>query len=350
MWDILFILFLALALGAFLRWAFRTLPGEGWQIIASVPRFEYAPGVWQGVNLTYYGLLIAFSTVLAVAEVLVLLAAVGADPSKILALAGLILLVSVPASRLVARVVEKKRHTFTVAGANFVAILITPAIVWIVAAVRGPEFYSGIPLLPALAAMTIAYSIGEGTGRLACISFGCCYGKALSEIHPVLRKIIGRYSFVFRGKTKKIAYEASLDEKEVVPIQAMTSVCYVGVGLLGMLLYLNSWYVSAFTVTLVTTQVWRAFSEFLRADYRGNGKLSAYQLMALATASFGPFIPLIAPAEQVPGPDLKTGLVALADPLIILVLLCLGAGVFLYMGRSTVTASTISFHVVKDRI
>jgi len=350
MWETSFVLFLALALGVFLRWAFRTLPGDGWQIIASVPRLEDAPGVWQGVNLTYYGLLVAVATVLAVAAGLVLLAAVGADPRKTLSLAGLILAVCVPASRLVARVVEKKRHTFTVAGANFVATLVTPVIVWIVAAVWGPEFYSGIPFLPALAAMTIAYAIGEGTGRLACISFGCCYGKAFSEIHPVLRRIIGRYSFVFRGKTKKIAYEAALDEKEVVPIQAMTSVCYVGVGLLGMLLYLKSWYICAFTVTLVVTQVWRALSEFLRADYRGHGRLSAYQLMALATAAFGPVIPLIAPVEQLPAPDLKTGIVALSDPLIILVLLFLGAGIFLFTGRSTVTASTMSFHVVKDRI
>jgi hypothetical protein len=32
------------------------------------------------------------------------------------------------------------------------------------------------------------------------------------------------------------------------------------------------------------TQVWRFLSEFLRADYRGSGRISAYQVMALFAA------------------------------------------------------------------
>jgi hypothetical protein len=51
----------------------------------------------------------------------------------------------------------------------------------------------------------IAYAFGEGLGRLACISFGCCYGVALPEAHPLLRHMFDRWHFVFSGSMKKIS-------------------------------------------------------------------------------------------------------------------------------------------------
>jgi hypothetical protein len=39
-----------------------------------------------------------------------------------------------------------------------------------------------MPIVPALAAVMIAYTFGEALGRLACISFGCCYGVSISKL------------------------------------------------------------------------------------------------------------------------------------------------------------------------
>jgi hypothetical protein len=86
-------------------------------------------------------------------------------------------------------------------------------------------------MTPALAAIMIAYAFGEGLGRLACISFGCCYGVALQEAHPLLRRVFDRWHFVFFGDTKKISYASGLAGKQVVPIQAITLLLYIGIGL-----------------------------------------------------------------------------------------------------------------------
>ena len=37
-----------------------------------------------------------------------------------------------------------------------------------------------------LAALAIGYILGEGLGRLACLSFGCCYGKPLDQCGKVV--------------------------------------------------------------------------------------------------------------------------------------------------------------------
>jgi hypothetical protein len=72
----------------------------------------------------------------------------------------------------------------------------------------------------------------------------------------------------------------------LVPIQAITAVVLVAVSLVGQALYLRSHFKTALILAMVTTQLWRCFSETLRADYRGGGRLSAYQLMALAVAVY----------------------------------------------------------------
>jgi hypothetical protein len=104
------------------------------------------------------------------------------------------------ASRLIARLVEKKLNTSTVGGAHFVVILLTPAVVAL------SNFYlpdSPVHLLAILAAASISHALGERVGRLSCISFGCCYRKLLAECHPVMRKIFARWHFIFSGKTPK---------------------------------------------------------------------------------------------------------------------------------------------------
>jgi len=125
-------------------------------------------------------------------------------------------------------------------------------------------------------AMSIGYAFGEGIGRLACISFGCCYGKPLSRIAPWMRVVLRRFHFVFWGDTKKIAYESEMDAVAVVPIQAITCCVYVTTALASILLFLEGFAVLAFLTASIVCHAWRIYSESLRADHRGGGKISKY--------------------------------------------------------------------------
>ena len=150
---------------------------------------------------------------------------------------GIVRSACLPATRLIARVVERKQHTSSVTGAVFTGMLVAPLVV--TAINRCGDAYR-IPMAPAMAALTIAYLLGEGIGRLACVSFGCCYGKPLSDVGPAARRLFDKFHFAFHGATKKIAYASGLEGIKVVPIQALTSVLYVATGLAGMLLFLGS--------------------------------------------------------------------------------------------------------------
>jgi Prolipoprotein diacylglyceryl transferase len=349
MHDVFFVLGLAIFFMLLFGWAFRTLPNEKWQIMASVPIFKEEEDLWRGLNLTYYGLFTAIATVASAVVILVLMAAVRVEAKVSLAIAGLILAVCFPAAKVIARVVEKKPHTLTIGGAFFVGIIVTPAIVWFVDGIFGSTGHR-VPILPALASIAIAYGLGEGLGRLACISFGCCYGKPLAQCGPRLRWIFGRHFFIFSGKTKKIAYEGALDGAEVVPIQAVTAVFHVIVSLVGIFLFLKSYYSIALIVVILVTQSWRALSETLRADYRGTAKISAYQIMSLLAIPYAIFVVAVLPSQSHPTANLAAGAAALWDPAVIMFLEALGLIGFLYSGRSMVTSSKISFHVLKDKI
>jgi hypothetical protein len=350
MWPEVLVAGLAVFFALLLLWGFRNLPHEAWQFLAAVPLVKEDPETWKGMNLTYYGLLVAGSCVIGVAIGFFLMSSVHIPATLILILVTLLFLLCMPASWVVARLVEKKNHTFTIGGASFVGILIFPPIVWFVN--YALSFFGDlrIPLFPVLASLSIAYCFGEGLGRLACISFGCCYGKPLSDCRPLARLIGGRLYFVFSGKTKKISYEGGLDGEPVVPIQAVTSVYYLAVGLASMLLYLRSYHCAAFALSLILTQVWRVISEIFRADYRGGGRLSAYQIMAFIGAMYAVALCLILPSDPTVSTDLRYGLSSLWDPGVILFLQALFAVVFLMTGQSTVTGSAISFHVVRDKI
>ena len=192
----------------------------------------------------------------------------------------IILALAMPAARWVALIVEKKQHTFTVAGSFFVALLSAPLVLGAVNLTIAPLVGTEVPFMPMMATMAIAYAFGEGIGRLACISFGCCYGKPLKQAHPLIARLFRNHCFVFLGGTKKIAYAGDLEGERVIPIQAITALLYVITGSAAILLFLYSFYFSAFILTIAVTQLWRVFSETQRADYRGSGNTSAYQIMS----------------------------------------------------------------------
>lgn len=343
--DMLFLGALVLLLGLLFRWAFATLPGDGWQIMAAVPLLRQDEHTWLGLNLTFYGLFVACSSGLAAVMVVILLGSIGVKSAASLIMMGLILAVCIPSSKIAAWIVERKRHTLTIGGASFVGILLAPCAVWLMEEI-GPEAGYHVPMVAGLAAMSVAYALGEGMGRLACISFGCCYGRPLAECHPFVRRLFSRRSFVFSGATKKISYEGRLEGTEVLPIQAITALIYVSTGLIGTGLFLRGHCSAAFGCSILVTFGWRVLSEAFRVDYRGAGKISKYQILAALSMIYGFLLLVFLPNEPLARPDLRAGLGELWDPLTIVSLQVLWVTVFLFTARSTVTASSIAFYVV----
>jgi hypothetical protein len=329
------------------RWGFRVLPGERWQFLTSVPHRRFEDGSWQAINLTFYGLFNALAHAVSLSLLLILTGAVGISIDKILGVLLTLMCVCIPSSRLLARLIEKKSHTFTVGGASFVGILLAPASVWFVYSTIYPG--SVIPFLPILAAMAIAFAAGEGVGRLACISFGCCYGKPINSCGPLLQQLFCRRAFVFTGTTKKIAYEGGLDNQKVFPIQAVTSTILIGTALTGIYLFLNGSYGLAFVLTIVISQGWRLLSETLRADYRGSSAFSVYQIFAILAVIYALILWTFFPAATAVA-DIQSGVRSLWQPGVILFLQVWGAGIFWYTGRSYVTGAHIVFHINKEHI
>ena len=343
----LFVAGVAVSLGLLFYWGFRVLPQDKWQFFASVPRKHLEDGTWQAVNLTYYGLFNALAHMIALSLLLILTGSIGISADKVLMIMLVMMAACLPASRLLARWIEKKAHTFTVGGASFVGILLGPAVIWIIYRTISPD--ASIPWLPLLAAIAIAYAVGEGVGRLACISFGCCYGKPVLPGHTYYNRLCRRYSITFTGTTKKISYEGGLDGQEVFPIQAVTASIFTGIALTGMYLFLIGLYDLSFILTICLTQLWRFLSEMFRADHRGGGSFSAYQLMALLVLPYTLAICFFLPPITIVA-NIGKGIESLWQTGTMLFIQAWGAGILWYTGNSQVTGARISFHVVRDRI
>src|SRR5215831_4163566 len=114
MTNALFVAVIAIVMAAIFLWGFRRLPDEGWQMIASVPMRKHADGHWQGLNLTYYGFFNATAMAFACTMVLILMSSIQASLRATVAVLTMGLLIALPMARIVARIVEGKRHTFTV--------------------------------------------------------------------------------------------------------------------------------------------------------------------------------------------------------------------------------------------
>jgi len=346
----MFISALAAFSALYLFWGMRTLPGEGWQIAAAVPLRKGPDGSWAGVNLTWYGILTANAYLAAAALALILMGAAGISLQSVIAMVALLLACCVPASRLVAQVVEKKSNTFTVGGAVFVGTLISPWIIALVNRILPGDQGAPVPPLAALAAIAIAYAFGEGLGRLACVSFGCCYGKPLSSCHPRVARIFSPIALTFTGKTKKISYASGLDGVKVLPVQGATYFLYCAAGLISTFLFLRAQYSAAFLVSLVVTQGWRVISEFFRDDHRGAGRFSAYQVMGMVSICYGIWVVRHFDDTLRRLPELAHGLASLWSPAALLLLQILWLVIFLYTGLSRVTAATLSFRVNAEKV
>lgn len=348
--HLLFVLSLGLVLSFVLAWAFRTLPRERWQILATLPIRKNEAGEWLGVNLTFYGLITASATTFGLALFILLVGALDLSLLLVLTVALATVLGGVIGAKGIAWLVERKKNTFTVAGGAFIGFFVLPLMLWGLNVQRAAIGLDALPILAILAAASISYLFGEGLGRLACISFGCCYGKALDTLRPCTRKLFARLHFTFHGKTKKIAYASQMDGMKVVPIQALTAIAYCLAGLVALWFYLSGAVIAVLIGTTVFAQGWRIFSETLRADYRGSQQFSAYQLMGLASIGYVLLLALWLPS---PSPDfivLRTGFAYLWHPVVLLSLQILWLSLFLYMGWSKVTGAVLSFHVREQEV
>jgi hypothetical protein len=120
--------------------------------------------------------------------------------------------------------------------------------------------------------------------------------------------------------------------------------------LLGTLLFLKGMYAVAFLTAIGATNLARVWLELLRADYRGHGRFSAYQVMALISVIYCLSIALLASAN-IPHsrPSLFTGFRAIWTPEVFLFMVALWIVVFIYTGRSSVTESRVSFYVLRHK-
>jgi small-conductance mechanosensitive channel len=349
MLDALFVAAIAALISGLLYWGVKTLPAERWQMIAAVPTAKTAQGAWRGVNLTFYGFFSATGMTFGVALAVLLISSMRMPLAVAAVLVAATVAVCLPASRLVAAIVERKRNTFTIAGAAFVASLLVPPAVWFGERALRSWAQVNIFALPLLAAAAIAYAMAEAIGRLACISFGCCYGMPLRQAPSWLTRLFARHNLVLHGRTKKAAYASGLDEEPLVPVQAVTSIVFALSGFAGLILFLTQRWRWALIIPVIGTWGWRALAENLRADHRGHSRISVYQIMSLIGLSYLIVAAFVIPAEG-SAPDLALGLSQVSSTTVVVLLQVFWIAMFLYYGRSRVTGSTVSFHVNEKAI
>jgi hypothetical protein len=347
--EVAFVTSLAIVLFGALLWGNRTLPAERWQMIAAVPLTKSSNGAWQGLNLTFYGFFSATASTFGVALMIVLLASLGTPLPAAAAVIAIMMVISVPASKLLAWVIEGKRNTFTIAGAAFLASVILPPGLFLAQHELAARLDVKVYAMPMLAAAAIVYALSEAIGRMACLSFGCCYGKPLRELSPRVARVFGHFPLVFHGSTKKVAYASGLAEEPLIPVQTITSAVFTTAGLTGLGLFFAGHWRLAGLVPVLSTWGWRALSECLRADHRGGARISVYQLMALIAMGYLEVMLTVLPSDG-PTPNLAAGLAAVLSTGVIVMLEVLWVVLFLYYGRSRVTSSVVSFHVVAERV
>ncbi len=344
-----FILLFGISCFTYLLWGFKTFPRDR-QFLAAFPEKKIESEEWTGVNLTYYGFLVATGLIVAVFVNFMLLGGLGIPLFASLVLSGSVLCLSVPAAKGMAVLIEGKENTFTTCGAFFVGLIFTPSLVLFLREVFFPEGKVGWEIVPILAAFTISYCIGEGLGRLGCISFGCCYGKPLETSSPKLKKMFKNFYFIFSGESKKISYAHGWEGKPVIPVQALSSlICILG-GLIGLFLFVKSYFQAALFISIMSSQGWRIVAEFLRSDFRGEGNSKAYLWLSFVAIIYSLIIMSVASGFKSPSIDLFAGLKTLWRPDVILFLQLLWIGILVYMGKSRVTGSIISFYVHSDKI
>jgi prolipoprotein diacylglyceryl transferase len=350
------------------RWLFRVLPRERWQFLATIPIRKLPSDYWRGINLTLYGFFTALAGVISCATFLALTSAINVASSIALLLILAVLAACLPAAKLIARIVEKNPHGFTVGGASFVGIILAPFLLLAADALSEKFYGASLPAIAILAAISIAYVAGEGIGRLACLSFGCCYGKPVTQAPLWIQRACAHAPHRYSGKTKKICFAGNMENVSVIPIQSATCVAFTLLALTSISLFFHNQFTAALLVSLLGSQGWRLGSEVLRADFRGgkrkeahsgeieqeNGgqdetRFSIYQIMTVVASIYivGALYWLM-PTEQNITAIAQQSLNALWQPEVIVSLQAIGLIMFFYSGTSTITRARIQFSMAPD--
>jgi hypothetical protein len=349
--NYLFITLLGIFCSACIWWGAMVLPKENWQFFASIPIRKQYDGTWEAVNITWYGLLLSSANVFAAMIFFVMLGSIGKPFLAGLLLLLSLLLIGVPASSLVARIVEKKTATLTIGGAAFVGNLVAPFIIILINRFAGKALGFELPVPQTLAACAVSCLFGEGMGRLSCLSYGCCYGKPVEETRGIMRRLFEKAPLVFHGSSKKISYASGLEGRKVVPIQPITMIACVSFGMITLLLFAEGHYLASYLVASVFANFWRVFSEIYRADFRGEGKISAYQVMAGFAALYAVGVAcLFRDGGTSPGVNLLNGALSLWAPGVLVSLFIIWGALVIFAGVSTTTFSSVRFSIREDRI
>jgi len=287
---------------------------------------------------------------IAVTLVLILLGAVRISLLGSLLAASLLFMICLPASRLIARLVEKKKHTFTIGGASFTGIILAPLVILLAEKIMTGYGPCSLPLIPVMAALATGYTLGEGLGRLACLSYGCCYGKPIKDCSPTVQRIFKRTGHIFYGENKKASYESQLNGIPLIPVQAITCILYTTAAIFSSWLFLHGRFTFALLFSIIVTQVWRFFSETMRADYRGDRKISAYQIMGIIAVCYIAVLNGFSFQAWNNPISVIDGIRSLWNPVVILGLQIFWLIFFLYFGRSTITSATVLYTLHNDRI
>ncbi len=345
---------LASILAAVLFWGIRFLASERGQFLAAIPVAKNRQdGTWLAVNLTYYGLLTASAQILGLLVFLLLVSSAGTSLATAVSWGTALLTISAVSASMLARLIEGSRYTLTVGGASVAVLLIAPVSLTGIEALGWSSEHLQPSLIVLLAAISVAFCFGEGLGRLACLSFGCCYGRPIQSLPPFWRKMLARCSISFGSATKKAVYAGRLGGFDLVPIQAVSAITLSCLGGAGWSLFILGHLEAAFLATALPYHCWRIVSEYFRADYRGTGRWSTYQA---ASALMLPWILFWAwfgaqesrrPQLQ---PDLEHALRAIWNPGLLLALQGLWCILLFSAGISRVTDSRVEFHVRRNRV
>jgi len=334
---------IGLPLALLYAWGFRVLPRERWQILAAIPVARESDGTWRGVNLTWYGFFCALGAAVAVAVTLFLAASAGLGLPLLAISAALVAPLVLVAARLMNRWVEGHGHGFTVGGGSFIGILLTP---WIIGGLSRTSLGSEGADLILMSALAPAYVLGEGVGRLACLSFGCCYGRPIRSFPAPIQRWWQPLAVRFCGPLKKAVYAEGYANEPLVPVQAMTSVVLSVAGLAGIAAFLGGAYRLAMILPVLASQGWRFLSEFWRSDDRGGGRLSAYQIMALMAAFYWTVVGVVWKGGALAiRPSPLTGAALLTSRSGLALVGAVAMAVFIRMGISTVTTARLSFGI-----
>lgn len=343
--ELFFIMLLSAILGILSILGIRFFAGERFQFLFAIPYKKLSNGSWLSLNLTFYGLFNAIAYSLGSFVGVLLLLSVGLTKLQVLIILITILTICIPSSKLLAKIIEKTKSGFTVGGAVFVGVIVSPFAIMLAGYITNdPNLLRFIN--PIIASLSIAYLIGEGVGRLGCISFGCCYGKKVDEVNSIfLRKFFKKFNTVYAGRCKKASYASGLCNVETVPVQAMANILYSITAIVAITLFIKGLFLISAIISIVISQLYRFFSEFLRADYRGKGEISAYQKMSLLNILISLIYLYVGYGSILTEVSLNVALNTMSD----LKMIGIFVGIFfltlIYTGVSSATYSIINFRI-----